>query len=98
MYHRASAAQALAARLVEGLVLPLLGAGGPVAVSWAAGDAQGGHAALRWQPGGSASVEDALLDCLAFLAGALQVLLVCALSVPLAQAKQFLTLVSVLGF
>lgn len=91
MHHRASAAQALAARLVEGLVLPLLAAEGPVAVSRAAGDAQGGQAALRWQPGGSSSVEEALLDCLAFLAGALQALLVCAVGTffPLCRQSSF---------
>ena len=62
--------QALAARLVDGLVLPVLATEGPVLVSRTAADSHAVEAALRWQLGGSMTAEDALLDCLAFLAGA----------------------------
>lgn len=64
--------QALAARLVEGLVLPLLASRGPAAVSRAATGASGGvdeAAVLHWRLGIGAPVEDALLECLAFVAG-----------------------------
>lgn len=64
--------QALAAQLVEGLVRPLLASRGPAAASRAATGALGGAdeaAVLHWRLGMGAPVEDALLDCLAFIAG-----------------------------
>ncbi len=73
-YGGASAAQALAARLADGLFLPLLDAAGPVAVARGAAGGAGGAdeaAELRWRPDGAgAPVEAALLECLAFQAGA----------------------------
>lgn len=64
--------QALAARLVEGVVLPLLATGGQFTVLRTIGDAGPSEEALHWSQGGDMTVENALLNFLTFLAGALR--------------------------